>query len=70
MGVKTTLAGTTPAAGHLSAALSKGRIPAVQIAQAQEQAAELIITLKEIVKDMQNGDGNITAFNTLITNLS
>jgi hypothetical protein len=37
---------------------------------AQRQAQDLIITLKEIVKDMQVGDSNISAFNTLITNLS
>jgi hypothetical protein len=37
---------------------------------AQQQAQDLIITLKEIVKDMQAVDSNITAFNTLITNLS
>ena len=34
------------------------------------QAQDLIITLKEITKDMQAGDANITAFQTLITNLS
>lgn len=70
MGAKTTLAATTVAGGHLTAALSKGRIPSEMIAQAQVQAQDLINTLKEIIKDMQGGDGNITAFNTLITNLS
>ena len=40
------------------------------VAVAQQQAQDLIITLKEIIKDMQAGDANITAFKTLITNLS
>ena len=40
------------------------------ITQAQQQAQNLIITSKEIIKDMQAGDANITAFQTLITNLS
>jgi hypothetical protein len=40
------------------------------ITQAQQQAQNLIITLKEMIKDMQAGDANITAFQTLITNLS
>ena len=66
MGVKTSLATTTVAASHLSAALKAGRYPVEQIQQAQD----LIITLKEIIKDMQTGDANIAAFQTLITNLS
>ena len=70
MGVKASLASTTVAASHLSAALKSGRYPLVQIQQAQQQAQDLIITLKEIIKDMQAGDANISAFNTLITNLS
>lgn len=70
MGTKATLAATTPAAGHLSAALKLGRLPSVMVVQAQQQAQDLITTLKELVKDMQVGDANITAFNTLITNLS
>jgi len=37
---------------------------------AQQQAQDLIITLKEIINDRQAGDSNITAFQTLITNLS
>jgi hypothetical protein len=41
-----------------------------QISVAQQQAQDLIITLKEIIEDMQAGDANITAFQTLITNLS
>jgi hypothetical protein len=32
----------------------------------QQQTQDLIITLKEIIKDMQTGDANIAAFNTLI----
>jgi hypothetical protein len=70
MGIKTSLATTTVANAHLSAALKSGRYPLVQIQQAQQQAQDLIITLKEIIKDMQTGRANITAFQTLITNLS
>jgi hypothetical protein len=50
--------------------LSKRAAPQEQITAAQQQAQDLIITLKEIIKDMQTGDSNITAFQTLITNLS
>jgi hypothetical protein len=70
MGVKTSLSTTVVAGTHLSAALKSGRYPLVQIQQAQQQAQDLIITLKEIIKDMQAGDANIKAFQTLITNLS
>jgi hypothetical protein len=70
MGIKTSLATTTVANAHLSAALKAGPYPTEQIAVAQQQAQDLIITLKEIIKDMQAGDANITAFQTLITNLS
>ena len=70
MGLKATLSTTVVAASHLSAALKAGRYPVEQITQAQQQAQDLIITLKEIIKDMQAGDANISAFNTLITNLS
>ena len=70
MGVKTSLSTTVVAASHLSAAFKSGRYPTEQIAVAQQQAQDLIITLKEIIKDMQTGDANITAFQTLITNLS
>jgi hypothetical protein len=70
MGVKSSLSTTVVAASHLSAALKNGRYPTEQIAVAQQQAQDLIITLKEIIKDMQAGDVNITAFQTLITNLS
>jgi hypothetical protein len=47
---------TVVAASHLSAALKAGRYPVEQITQAQQQAQDLIITLKEIIKDMQTGD--------------
>jgi hypothetical protein len=70
MGVKSTLSTTVVAAAHLSTALKSGRYPTEQIAVAQQQAQDLITTLKEIIKDMQAGDANISAFNTLITNLS
>lgn len=70
MGVKTTLSTTVVAAAHLSAALKAGRYRVEQITQAHQQAQDLIITLKEIIKDVQVGDPNITAFQTLITNLS
>jgi len=43
---------------------------AASLSSAQQQAQDLIITLKEIIKDRQAGDSNITAFQTLITNLS
>jgi hypothetical protein len=61
---------TSPAPRAASTALKAGRYPTEQIAVAQQQAQDLIITLKEIIKDMQAGDANITAFQTLITNLS
>jgi len=64
MGVKTSLATTVVAAAHLLTALKAGRYPT------EQQAQDLIITLKEIIKDMQAGDANITAFQTLIANLS
>jgi hypothetical protein len=70
MGVRTTLSTTVVASSHLSAALKAGRYPAEQIAQAETQAADLVNSLKEIIKDMQGGDPNIAAFNTMITNLS
>lgn len=70
MGTLSSLAGTTPAAGHLTNALKVGRLPVVMVAQAQAQARDLIVTLKELIKDMPGGDPNIAAFNTLITNLS
>ena len=70
MGTIASLVGTTVAPAHLSAALAKGRYPVEQIQQAQQQARDLIITLKEIIKDMQTGDPNIAAFQMLITNLS
>jgi len=70
MGVKTSLATTTIAASHTAAATKAGRYPVEQITAAQQQAQDLIITLKEIIKDMQTGDSNITAFQTLITDLS
>jgi hypothetical protein len=70
MGVKTSLSTTVVAASHPSAALKSGHYPLEQITQAQQQAQDLIITLKEIIKDMQTGDANIAAFQTLITNLS
>ena len=70
MGVKAKLAATVVAPAHLSAALKAGRYPVERITQAQQQAQDLIITLREIINDMQTGDVNITAFQTLITNLS
>ena len=70
MGTKTTLATTVIAASHTAAATKAGRSPTEQNATAQQQAQDLIVTLKEMLKDMQAGDSNITAFQTLITNLS
>ena len=70
MGVKTSLATTTFAASHTAAATKSGRSPVEQNATAQQQAQDLIVTLREMIKDMQTGDTNITAFQTLITNLS
>jgi hypothetical protein len=70
MGTKTSLSTTTFAASHTAAATKAGRSPVEQNATAQQQAQDLIVTLKEMIKDMQSGDANITAFQTLITNLS
>jgi hypothetical protein len=55
MGVRSTLSTTVVAPSHLSTALKAGRYPAEQIAQAETQAADLMNSLKEIVKDMQAG---------------
>jgi hypothetical protein len=70
MGVRTSLIATAIAASHTSAAFKSGRNAAELVTQAEQQIQDAIITLKEIVKDMQTGDANITAFQTLITNLS
>lgn len=70
VGTRTTLAAVAPAGNHISAALKSGRTPSMLIAQANEQIAELIVTLKAVVADMQTGDANIATVNTLITNLS
>ena len=70
MGTKTSLSTTTFAASHIAAATKSGRSPVEQNATAQQQAQDLIVTLREMIKDMQSGDANITAFQTLITNLS
>jgi hypothetical protein len=68
-GRESTLSTTVVAASHQSAALKAGRCPTEQIQLAEQQAQGLIIALREIIKDMQTGDPNITAFNTLITSL-
>jgi hypothetical protein len=69
-GTKTSLATTTLAATHTAAAFKSGRNAGTLVVQAQQQAQELIVLLKEIIKDMQAGDPNIAAFQSLITALS
>jgi len=69
MGVRSTLISTALSASHTSAAFKAGRNAPELVTQAETQILD-VKTLQEIVKDMQTGDSNITAFNTLITNLS
>jgi hypothetical protein len=70
MGVRSTLISTALAASHTSAAFKAGRNAPELVTQAETQILDVIKTLQEIIKDMQTGDSNIAAFNTLISNLS
>ena len=70
MGVRSTLISTALSASHTSTAFKAGRNAPELVTQAETQILDVIKTLQEIVKDMQTGDSNITAFNTLITTLS
>jgi hypothetical protein len=58
------------AAGHNSAAFAHGRSAPALVTQAEQQLLDVIVLLKEVVKDMQNGDPNIASFNSLISQLS
>lgn len=73
MGAKASVAAIVPATTHTSAAQTLGRSPVMMNAQVQAQITDCINLLKQVVKDMTVGnvsDPNITALNTVITNLS
>jgi hypothetical protein len=70
MGVRTSLIAASLAAGHNSAAFAHGRSAPALVLQAEQQLLDTIQLLREIVKDMQNGDPNIASFSSLITQLS
>lgn len=73
MGTKTSVLTTVPATTHVSAAQALGRDPTVINQLIVRQINDVLVTLKQAVKDMTVGnvsDANIAAYNTLITNLS
>jgi hypothetical protein len=54
-GIKTSLGSTALAASHAASAWKNGRNASALIVQAQEAAQELIVLLKECIRDMQTG---------------
>lgn len=70
MGVKTAVAAIVPAANHIAAAKAVGQDVATLQAEATFKCAEAVVALKNLLAQMQTGDGNITTINTQITALS
>jgi hypothetical protein len=71
MGVKSTIAATTPTATHQSAAMKTGINVAALTVELQEQVSETIYLLKEIIKTFPNvsliAAGTITTSSANIT---
>lgn len=70
MGTKTSVAGLSFAANHVTAARAAGHDLESIRAETKIKLDEAVVALRKLVSTMQGGDGNITAVNTLITNLS
>lgn len=70
MGTKTSVVGLTFAANHVTAARAVGHDLESLRAEAKIKCDEAVMALRALLATMQGGDGNITAINTLITNLS
>jgi hypothetical protein len=70
MGIKTTHAGLSYAANHVSAATKAGQSVSSLHAEIQLQCVELLRNLTLLQSQMQNGDGNIATLTSLISALS
>jgi hypothetical protein len=70
MGLRATMQGITYAQSHIAAATAKSHNVTSIHTDVLLQASELTGSLQLLVSTMQNGDGNITVINSLISQLS
>lgn len=70
MGVKATVAAVVPAANHVTTAKSGGRDVTTLQTEAKIKCDEAVVALRNLLADMQTGDGNIATIQAQITALS